>query len=211
LGDFVKRRDSPLGLAKNAMRRFMRCCLAISVAVLLVPHARADGTCPKGQLAQLYRADQKDREARDPVTHKRAIDWTVVGANDSIRLAQVRALLTHGCMTSSQDFYRAAVINQHGHDIEDIRLAFALATMAITLDPNIENGRFIVAATWDRILMDAHQPQWFATQYERGADGKWVLYKTDPEIVSDAERRKRGLPSLMEARQYATELNSRER
>ena len=62
-------------------------------------------------------------------------------------------------------------------------------------------GLWLTAATWDRWLMQAGQPQRFGTQYQFDpATKKMRLYPVDPS-VTDAERERWGFPPLAETPQ----------
>src|SRR5688572_29241015 len=67
------------------------------------------------ELARMYDEDQSDRRGD--------IDWSVVSPRDDARRARARQLLESGSVTTAQDLWRAAMLFQHGRDIEDFRFA----------------------------------------------------------------------------------------
>ena len=117
-------------------------------------------------------------------------------------------LLKGGVIRTADDYYSASVVFQHGDAIGDLELAHSLAVIAMTLDPSIEEHRYMVAATWDRYMQHLGRPQWYGTQYARGDDGRWVISPVDPSAVTDDMRRKLAVPTLEEARAEIAKLNS---
>jgi hypothetical protein len=53
--------------------------------------------------------------------------------------------------------------------------------------PDDGHFRWLVGASWDRLLMRQLQPQWYGTQYKGDAKGLY-LYPVAEGAVSDAER-----------------------
>jgi hypothetical protein len=96
-------------------------------------------------------------------------------------------------------------VMQHGLSANEIRTANALATIAAALEPQNARYKWLVAASWDRLLVDLHKPQWYATQYVSGQGGKFALYPVD-ESITDADRLEMGAPTLAEARKRADQM-----
>lgn len=170
--------------------------IALGTAFLLAGHAAvaASSVAPShGQdLASIAAADQADR-----MPGPNGIDWPVVGKRDAARRAQVMRRLDSGQLHTSQDFSNAALIYQHGDSVQDTQLAFALATMASSMDPSNRDAKQLVADSWDRIMVRSGKPQWYGTQFVRSkATGKWELYPTDPNAVTEAQRKAMGIPTL---------------
>lgn len=133
------------------------------------------------ELAQLFRQDQADRDAAD-------IDWNAVGPRDQARKTRVQALLEAGAVRSAADHYHAAMVFQHGDSLADYRLANALAVLAMAQAPDDSHYRWLVGASWDRLLMRQLQPQWYGTQYKGDAKGLY-LYPVAKDAVTDEERK----------------------
>lgn len=89
------------------------------------------------------------------------------------------------------------------------RLANSLATIFLNLDPDNRRARFLVAATWDRLMWRLERPQWYATQYVKEGD-LWVLWEVDDSAVSDEERHRMTGRTLAESKAFAEQLNARE-
>lgn len=165
------------------------------------------------ELARLEAADQADRS--QPHAHDQRIDWTAVARRDAGRRTQVLALLAAGEIRTAADFLNAAVIFQHGSTAKDTRLALAFATVAVQLDQLDHKpdsaAMQMMANAWDRTLLKDKQPQWYGTQYVRSnLDGPWRLYKVNPTAITDAQRRKLGLPTIEQAEAAVAALNARQ-
>jgi hypothetical protein len=99
------------------------------------------------------------------------------------------------------------LIFQHGNTVDEIRLAFSLATTSRALDPDSGRCKWLSAAAWDRLMMRLGRPQWYGTQFTKSDGGKWELYRVDESVVSDKDRAELGVPSIAEAKARAAELN----
>lgn len=106
------------------------------------------------ELDAIYDADQGDR--RKPPEEKAQLD---IAARDDERLARVKAILDAGGAKVSIDYFHAAMVFQHGHDLEDHQRAHDLALKAEELDPSDSTARWLAAATEDRLLMNQGRPQ----------------------------------------------------
>lgn len=154
------------------------------------------------ELAQLHREDQDARRnAAD-------IDWTVVAPEDVERRKRVLAVMREGAMRTAVDHYRGAMVFQHGAGLDDIRIAHALATLASTLAPDEIRYRWLVAASWDRLMTTQLQPQWYGTQFRSDETG-FYLYPVADGAVDDAERARMGVPPLAETRASLVETAAR--
>ena len=139
-----------------------------------------------------------------------AIDWKKVTEQDTVRRAEVAKMLAIGSLMTSEDYYNAALIYQHGQRPENIRMAFSLSTIAIQLDPENKQAKWLSAASWDRILMQLDKPQWYGTQFRKAQTpgSQFELYKVDETAVTDEERKALGVPTLAEARARAQSMNA---
>ena len=151
------------------------------------------------ELAALYDDDQKAR------ADGANIDWSLVYREDAERRARVLALMREGAMRTAADHYHAAMVFQHGNGLDDIRLAHALSTLASTLAPDEIRYRWLVAASWDRIMTTQLQPQWYGTQFH-GSDAGMFLYPVAEDAVDDTERARMGVPSLAQSQARVGEM-----
>jgi hypothetical protein len=134
------------------------------------------------------------------------IDWAKVSAQDAARRVQVLDLIREGSVRTAEDYCNAALIFQHGDKVDEIRLAYSLATTSRALDPASKRCKWLSAAAWDRLLMRLNRPQWYGTQFTKSQDGKWELYLVDETAVSDSDRAELGVPSIAESRTRAEKL-----
>lgn len=118
------------------------------------------------------------------------ISWDEHLRNGVKRRAETLQLLKENQFKTAYDYWRAAMIFQHGVTADDFRMAHSLAWIAFTLHPD-EETRWLTAATWDRLLNSLGKPQWYGTQSIPSQDGKfWLLVDIDEEAISDEERLK---------------------
>jgi hypothetical protein len=162
--------------------------------------AKARAANANQELAALYREDQGDRQGDET-----KINWATIGPRDVARRKRVREILKAGGIKSADDYFHAAMVFQHGAELDDYRLAHEMAAKAADLDPGLGSARWLAAAAKDRLLMNSGKPQWYGTQIvER--DGVWKVYEVDPTIT-DEERAKWNVPPLAEAKRGAEEMN----
>ena len=179
----------------------MRPSILLIALLQLAPHAFA-GDNPK--LAQLYEQDQSDRQGDDPTR----IDWFAVTTRDAERRKAVLEMVSSAALTTSNDYFHAAMVFQHGSAADETSLAYSFATIASTLEPVHPKAQWLRAAAWDRMMIGFKKPQWYGTQFSRGKSGKWELYPVD-EAVTDKERERMGVPTLEVTRGRAREMNEK--
>ncbi|WP_444927690.1 hypothetical protein ACJJI4_08155 [Microbulbifer sp. TRSA002] len=158
------------------------------------------------QLAELFNQDQNARN----IPHSQ-IDWSSLNKEDEDRRKKVSKMLAEGRIRTSEDYYNAALIFQHGNKSEDIRLAHALATIAATLAEDKNKANWLKAATWDRLMMNLGRPQWYGTQFVKDDSGNWSLYNIDSDIVSDQQRIDWSVRTLEESKAMEKSLNSKKK
>jgi hypothetical protein len=165
--------------------------------------AGLDGYLQKvnGELYRIYHEDQNDRQ----ISPERIV-WATVSQRDDARRARVREILDQGGARVADDYYHAAMVFQHGHEVADYQLAHQLALKAAELDPGNRSARWLAAATKDRELMQLGKPQRYGTQFHRSGSGQFELYQVDP-TVTDEERARWEVPPLAEAKKRAARLN----
>lgn len=174
---------------------FLAAMMFIGIAL---PVDAAESTAPTEEkpadnqpLKAIFDADQSDRTGG---AFQR--DWKAAMARDKARRDQAADMLREGRLRTARDYFHAAMIFQHSHG--DIRLAHALSTVASHLDPGHKQYRWLVAASWDRLLMQQVQPQWYGTQYQADDQGIF-LFPVAEDAVTDEERAEMGVPALAEA------------
>ena len=136
------------------------------------------------ELTKIYEADQSDRKNFDISS----TNMTKLISRDNQRRARVHQFLESGQIRTANDYRHAAFVFQHSiNGTDDIRIANALATLAMTLAPNDAANRWIVGASWDRLMTRYLQPQWYGTQ-SMGDERGFYLYPVAENAVGDAER-----------------------
>lgn len=155
------------------------------------------------ELRAIKDADQADRSGLGM-----GKDWRAVVARDKSRRDRVLEILKDGGLDTAWDHFNAALVLQHGGSADDIRLAHALSTLSATLDPAHPGARWLMAASWDRLMLRLEQPQWYGTQWVQDAAGTHVLSPVQPGAVTDADRIALGVPTLAEMQARLDALNS---
>jgi len=155
------------------------------------------------ELEQIKVEDQDDRKLGP-----NKIDWSLVNQRDERRRDRVLQIIKEGSLKTDADYFNAALVFQHAATADDIRLAHALAQVSSRMNPDNKSAAWLVAASWDRLMMRLAQPQWYATQFVK-RDGRWVLYQVNEAAVSDEERIRVGARTLSDALKHAEALNLR--
>jgi hypothetical protein len=157
----------------------------------------ANTATDNGEVQQIVDADQavrkQDWSKLTPEDHKK------IREGDQARETRIREILTQGDLHTAKDFSRAALVMQHSSGFGGYQLAHELAVCA-TLLGDRSTGRWLVAATYDRMLRSVGQDQRFGTQYSSFGAGPSVLCRIDESGISDTERVALGCPTLEAAR-----------
>ena len=153
------------------------------------------------EMKAIFAEDQADRS--NPAT----IDWAVVTPRDEARRARTLTLLNEGKLRSSQDYYAAAFVFQHGDKAEDFLLAHSLALAAAARGNSA--AAWIGAATLDRYLFKIGQPQIYGTQFlaKKGEPATQGNYNR--ALVPDSLRAALGVPSLAEQEEQRRQWEER--
>jgi hypothetical protein len=117
------------------------------------------------------------------------------------------SILEGGGIRTALDYYNAAMIFQHGDSPDDLRLAHAFAAISSALDGSLAASNWLMAASWDRLMLNLGQPQWYGTQFVRDDSGRWVLYEVDPAAVTDEQREALSVPLLEESESRVAIMN----
>jgi hypothetical protein len=179
-----------------------------AIALLLLatlaasPSSRAPASSADSEeLRRLMDEDQADRQSK-------SVDWSVVAPRDRVRLARIKALYAGGEIHTANDYYRAALVLQHGEVPEDFQLAHDFCVAAMMLGKTDLASASLAAAAQDRFLMNIGRPQRFGTQFRSDGTGQLRLYAVG-EGVADDLRRLMGVPSLAEAKALEADLKKK--
>ena len=157
------------------------------------------------ELRSIKDADQADR--RSAPTQEQ---WREITRRDQERRERVLEIIKSGQLSTAWDYFNAALVLQHGGSTSDIRLAHSLSTVAAAIDPEHPRAKWLMAASWDRLMIRLNRPQWYGTQSTKDSSGKFVLAPVEPDVVSDADRTALGVPSLAEAQERLDARNNSE-
>ena len=130
-------------------------------------------------IKELYENDQKDRMDSD-------LKWTTIAKRDELRRERAIQLLDSNKIQTGKDYYRTAMLFQHGDKPEDYKKAIDLMEIAIEKDTTI--SKWLFAAATDRYLLSINKPQIYGTQYTRIDNGKWKLENYDTTAVDNKTR-----------------------
>lgn len=151
------------------------------------------GACSSSHEKAMHALVTEDRNER-----KAAIgpsDWEKIKANDAGRRHAVRKQLLEGKIPPSA-YCDAATILQRSDESNDLKVAFAFATLCVESDPRSKMAARLQASTWDRYLISMGSQQWYATQFEWLSNGDVRPLPIASHLTSDADRARYGLPSL---------------
>lgn len=95
-----------------------------------------------------------------------------IGSKEKQIRREILKMLRKGEIQTSDDFYRAAMLFQHGSDFKSYAMALALAAVSGHLGELW--GRSLYAMALDRFLLSISQKQYFGTNFKK-IKGKWYL------------------------------------
>lgn len=186
---------------KNSKSYTMR--PAILLIAILFPgglHSYAQ-TADNAEILSMYERDQSSRKIAN-------INWAQLNKDDSLRRSRVNQLLDSNKVLTGKDFYRSAMIFQHGNDTIASAKAVSLMKKALDLDSTV--NKWLLAAAIDRHLMRQGKPQIYGTQYiMMGQNGKWQRYQIDTTQVTDQERKIYNVETLSEQKEKERRMNLR--
>lgn len=181
--------DTPLQMPRSQLRNILAAGERVVVDpvskasggdLVVVAVEQADTGHDSGQLAELYQADQADRNGK--------LDDTQMEKRDRTRQAAVKDLYQRGRLGSARDYYHAAMIMHHGSSPEDFLLAHELSMIALAKGE--PQAKWLSAATQDRFLISIGRTQRWGTQ-------SMVPLLTDG-VVTDTARRELNIAELKE-------------
>lgn len=152
------------------------------------------------ELAALYETDKQERIDQPGVN---TTEYKAMRARDLERRERVMELFTANELHTSEDYYHAAHIMNHGDTPEDAENAHRLALRSSEL--GYHPARWLAAASYDRWQMYQGKPQKYGTNYVY--DGRIDrLWDVDP-TTTDEERAEWNVPPLTEQLRKAQDAN----
>jgi len=164
------------------------------LALLISPYGVAQ-TESNDQLKAAYEEDQIDRKHGSLSLYR-----------DAQRIKLVKTLLEQKKLNSAEDYYRAALIMQHGQESDDYKQAMTLAKKAVLLKPSHKQARWLACAAEDRYLHSIGQPQVWGTQFVGAFE--YSLEPFDRHAKTDQERIANHVPPLQEILQQLQAMNN---
>lgn len=158
--------------------------LKLATGILFFASLTSANSVSNAHLLRLFQEDQSDRDSGVFLMHR-----------DAERRKQVEQMIVDNLLLTAEDFYRAAVIFQHGQSPSDYKKAQQLASKAAILKPDFIEARWLTCAAEDRYLISIGEPQVWGTQYS-GFEPS--LEPINRHAKTDKEREVCGLPPLKE-------------
>ncbi len=146
------------------------------------------------EVQEIVDADQDVRKRLGKLSES---ELKTMPIEDHRRSRRIREIINTGELHTAKDFANASLVMQHSSSFAGFELAHELAVCSMLLgDRGI--GRWLVAATYDRMLNSTGHDQRFGTQGALMAmgDAKPHLAETDEAGICDAERLALGCPTL---------------
>jgi hypothetical protein len=139
------------------------------------------------EMKAIVDADQSDRKNWEKRTPEQR---TATMTADRERNARTREIIRSGELHTVTDFANASLVMQHSPKFDGYQLAHELAVCALLLGDR-GFGRWLVAATYDRMLGSLGHDQRFGTQSMGGSK-----VRIDLEGITDLQRQALGCPPL---------------
>jgi len=154
----------------------------------------AGNASDNAEVQKIVGADQAVRASWNKLSEA---ELKAVSSNDHQRNVRIREIVNEGGLHTAKDFANASLVMQHSSAFAGFELAHELAVCSMLLNDR-GMGRWLVAATYDRMLNSVGHDQRFGTQ---GApilmpQTKPELRETDEAGICDAERIALGCPTL---------------
>lgn len=166
----------------------------IIVAVVTNPSKHRDIARESKDNTELQAIVDADQKARENFSKMTPAELEKMVEEDPKRNRRVREILQLGELHTSNDFANASLVLQHSSRFDGFQLAHELAVCSMLLGDK-KTGRWLVGASYDRMLNSIGHDQRYGTQY--GPEG---FKQTDTQGICDNERLALGCPKLEEAR-----------
>lgn len=165
--------------------------------VLLHAAEARDAARKEPDSADIQKITDADQAVRTNWDKLSDLEMREVGASDHQRNLRIREIVREGGLHTAKDFANASLVMQHSAGFAGFELAHELALCSMVLgDSGL--GRWLVAATYDRMLNSVGHDQRFGTQgaITFKSHAKPELRETDEAGICDNERLALGCPTL---------------
>ena len=156
-------------------------------------------------LIRLYKEDQLVRaNLRSlPTSEIKQYIAEIMVPGDKVRLNKVEDILKRSKNLSSEEYFAAAMIMQHGSEPSHYKRAMELSQKSASLDPDNTKANWLSCAAEDRYLLKIGKPQVWGTQLKRkmNAAGTYEVYyleNFDKNARPDEQIKRCGIPVLSE-------------
>ena len=158
------------------------------------------------RIYKIFSSDQKDHGAVKIRTYNNEEDWRKLAKRDIKRQRAILQILQNKKLVfTSEDYFMAGIIFQHGRTITDSKKAISLAKKGAEMGN--DNAKWLFAAATDRLLLRQGKKQKFGTQYQKNnKSNKWRLSPVDKK-TTDKERATYNVVTLKQAREKAERWN----
>jgi len=156
------------------------------------------------KIYKLFMEDQKDHSAAMIETYKTKADWDELTKRDKSRQDVALKILEENKSLTGEDYFRAAMLFQHGARVVDSKKAISLSKKGVLMGS--DDAKWLYAAATDRLLVRQGKKQKFGTQYRKMEKGKWFLLPVDPK-TTDKERAEYNVVPLKQAKAKAEKWN----
>lgn len=154
------------------------------------------------KLVQLFEELQKERLRAD-WEDRYSLPLKMISAKEKQARKEALKMLKKGEIKTPDDFYRAAMLFQHGGGFKSYAMAVTLAAVSGYLGESW--GRGLYAMAIDRFLLAIGQKQYFGTNFEK-VKGRWHLASYNKK-TSDYERQSYFIGSMKDILKEMRKLN----
>lgn len=181
------------GWVKRGTESYYRLNLAPkAITDVLLRKTKSVVKTDNAEVKKIVDADQAARQGDwSKMTEKQMIE---MAEQDVVRQKRIKEIIKRGDLHTAHDFASASLVLQHSDRFEGYQLAHELALCSLTLGDR-SLGRWLTAATYDRMLRSLGHDQRFGTQYNMTGH-----CFTDEYGINDEQRAALGCPSLEKAR-----------
>lgn len=159
------------------------------------------------QIGKIFDADWKDRSSGRSRKYSDERRFEIIRKHDSQRRNVLEKALNKNPKLRGIDYFRAAMIFQHGQNLESIRKARYFAKKSFLF--GYETGKWLYAAATDRLLMMQNKKQKFGTQF-RKRNGVWELHPIR-KATTDRDRKRYSVLPLHKIKLVLSSLNGKSR
>jgi hypothetical protein len=165
--------------------------------VILNPGKARDVAATAVNNAEVQKLVDADQSIRKHWNGLSEAEHKQVAIDDHVRNLRIREIVNSDTLHTSKDFENSSLVMQHSSSFSGYEMAHELAVCSMLLG-NKGTGRWLVAATYDRMLGSLGHEQRFGTQGAMMAlgDTKPYLADTDESGICDEERLALGCPTL---------------